>query len=254
MLGTYPSNGPVFAVMLDNGSDIRMKIARRAALILTLAGSAMALLAIAGCATSAPEMGGGNETESPERLAPAEVREYEGKRLNSVDDFRENSIKGPQEVDIGAYTLKVVGEVATPLTLSYEQVIDRPQYEKIVRLNCVEGWSVDILWKGVLLSDLLEAADYKRDSKVVIFRCEDGYSTSLPLDFVVDRKILLANEMNSVKLPAERGYPFQVVAEDKWGYKWAKWVTSIEVSDDTSFEGYWEQRGYDNDADLPSSK
>ena len=82
----------------------------------------------------------------------------------------------------------------------------------------------------------------------MIFRCADGYSTSLPLDYVVDRDILLAYKMNGVDLPPERGYPFQVVAEDKWGYKWAKWVTAIEVSNDTDFRGYWEQRGYDNDA------
>jgi DMSO/TMAO reductase YedYZ molybdopterin-dependent catalytic subunit len=56
--------------------------------------------------------------------------------------------------------------------------------------------------------------------------------------------------MNGIDLPAERGYPFQVVAEDKFGYKWAKWVTSIEVSDDENFKGYWESRGYDNNAGI----
>jgi DMSO/TMAO reductase YedYZ molybdopterin-dependent catalytic subunit len=114
----------------------------------------------------------------------------------------------------------------------------------------VEGWSVDILWEGVLLRDLLEEAEYDRGAKVVIFRCADGYSTSLPLGYVIERDILLAHKMNDVVLPEERGYPFQVVAEDKLGYKWAKWVTEIEVSDDADFEGYWEQRGYSNDADI----
>jgi DMSO/TMAO reductase YedYZ molybdopterin-dependent catalytic subunit len=41
-----------------------------------------------------------------------------------------------------------------------------------------------------------------------------------------------------------------VVAEGKWGYKWAKWVTRIELSADTSFRGYWESRGYSNDANI----
>lgn len=188
---------------------------------------------------------------APTRLAPSEIREYQGQRLDSVDDFRENSIKGPQQVDIIAYRLKVLGEVGRPLTLTYDEVIDREAFEKVVRLNCVEGWSVDILWKGVRIADLLEQADYERDAQIVIFRCEDGYATSLPLDFVMSNDILLAYAMNGVALPAERGYPFQVVAEDKWGYKWAKWVTEIEVSDDESFLGYWERRGYGNDADLP---
>lgn len=190
----------------------------------------------------------------PTRLAPSEVREYKGKRLDSVDDFRENSIKGPQRVDIEKYRLLVTGEVKRPLRLTYSEVVDRENFEKVVRLNCVEGWSVDILWEGVRLVDLLEEAGYDEDAAIVIFRCEDGYSTSLPLSFVRDRDILLAHKMNGVRLPEERGFPFQVVAEDKWGYKWAKWVTEIEVSDDRDFEGYWERRGYDNKADLPSSK
>ena len=195
------------------------------------------------------------QTEKPtEQLAPAEVTQYKGQRLGSIEDFRENSIKGPQEVDIDSYRLTVAGEVATPLSLTYDQVIDGQAAEKVVRINCVEGWSVDILWKGVLLADLLKEAGYDRAGKVVIFRCADGYSTSLPLDYIVDRDILLAYQMNGVDLPPERGYPFQVVAEDKWGYKWAKWVTGIEVSNDTDFKGYWESRGYDNDATLPSAK
>lgn len=192
--------------------------------------------------------------EEPRTLSPKEVREYRGTRLDSVDDFRENSIKGPQVVPMGEYRLRIGGEVATPTTLTYDEAIDRQAYRKVVRLNCVEGWSVDILWEGVRIADLLEEAGYDRQAKVVVFRCYDGYSTSLPLDFVVGQDILLAYKMNGIDLPAERGYPFQVVAEDKWGYKWAKWVTDIEVSDDASYRGYWEQRGYDNGATLPSAR
>ncbi len=55
--------------------------------------------------------------------------------------------------------------------------------------------------------------------------------------------------MNGLTLPEARGFPFQVVAEDKWGYKWAKWVTSIELSDNPNFKGYWESRGYNNNGD-----
>jgi DMSO/TMAO reductase YedYZ molybdopterin-dependent catalytic subunit len=124
--------------------------------------------------------------------------------------------------------------------------------QKLVTLNCVEGWSVDILWQGVLLKDLLAQAGYDRGAKVVIFRAADGYSSSLPLEYVVNRNIIFADTINGVGLPPERGFPFQVVAEDRYGYKWVKWVTEIEVSDDDSFRGYWESRGYDNEATLPS--
>lgn len=190
----------------------------------------------------------------PIELKKVEVRQYKGKDLSSVDDFRENSIEGPQEVDLATYTLKVDGKVLKPLELTYDEVLARQRYEKVVRLNCVEGWSVDILWEGVLLKDLLEQAGYSPQAKTLIFRCYDGYSTSLPLDYIIDNDILLAFKMNGIEMPTERGFPFQVVAQDRYGYKWAKWVTSIEVSDDTEFRGYWEQRGYDNDAKLPGAK
>ena len=213
-------------------------------------------LLVSGCFGSPVGTGGGPSGggKEPTELQKIEVREYEGRDLSSVEDFRENSIKGPQQVDEDTYRLRVGGLVETPLELGYEQVLaENPAYTKVVTLNCVEGWSVDILWEGVRVADLLDSAGADSSARVVIFRSVDGYSTSLPVEFVRERDILLAYKMNGVVLPPERGFPFQVVAEDKWGYKWAKWVEEIEVSDDTSFEGYWEQRGYSNDGDLGES-
>jgi DMSO/TMAO reductase YedYZ molybdopterin-dependent catalytic subunit len=190
-------------------------------------------------------------TKEPGKLEPVEITEYEGQNLSSVDDFRENSIKGPQQVDIENYQLKVSGLVDKPGTYNYDEVISENQhYSKVVTLNCVEGWSVTILWEGMLVKDLIAEAGPLTDAKVVIFRAYDGYTTSLPLDFIVDNNIIMAYKMNDIYLPPERGYPFQLVAESKWGYKWIKWITEIELSDDVNYKGYWESRGYSNDADL----
>ncbi len=182
------------------------------------------------------------------------MREYKGKKLDAVASEPENSIKGPQQVDRSTYRLAVTGEVSKPLELTYAQVMAMPAYQKATTLNCVEGWSRTYLWQGVRLRDLLAEAGTKPSAKTVIFTSSDGYSTSLPLDYVVDRNLLLAYEMNGQEIPPERGFPFQVVAEDRFGYKWAKWVTGIEVSDDANYQGYWEKRGYDNDAKLPGAQ
>jgi DMSO/TMAO reductase YedYZ molybdopterin-dependent catalytic subunit len=123
----------------------------------------------------------------------------------------------------------------------------------VVTLFCVEGWDVTILWEGVLIKDLLMDTGYNDKAKVVIFRAYDGYSTSLPLDYLIENNIMIAYKMNNVTLPAERGFPFQLVAESKWGYKWIKWITEIEVSDDVNFKGYWESGGYSNNGDLSES-
>ena len=117
-------------------------------------------------------------------------------------------------------------------------------------INCVEGWSVKLLWEGVLVADLLNEAGTLPGAPVVIFHAYDGYTTSLPLDYIVENNIMIAHKMNEVTLPPERGFPFELVAEEKWGYKWIKWVNKIELSDDTSYRGYWESRGYSNSADL----
>jgi DMSO/TMAO reductase YedYZ molybdopterin-dependent catalytic subunit len=57
--------------------------------------------------------------------------------------------------------------------------------------------------------------------------------------------------MNSITIPPEKGFPFQLAAESQAGYKWIKWITEIEVSDNEDYRGYWESRGYPNNATLP---
>ena len=187
-------------------------------------------------------------------LDAVEVREYNGENLSSVYEFRENSIKGPQHIDKNNYTLKITGLVKNPKIYIYTETInDFQNYKKIVTLHCVEGWDVKILWDGILVEDLIEESEPLENANMVIFHAYDGYTTSLPIEYVIDNNILLAFKMNNVTLPAERGWPFQLVAESKWGYKWIKWVTEIELSDDIDYEGYWESRGYSNNADLNKS-
>jgi len=186
-----------------------------------------------------------------ENLAAVEIREYQGTDLSSIAAFHENSIKGPQQIDLESYRLKVDGLVENSLEDTLAEVTDNHQsYKKVVTLNCVEGWRVTILWEGVLVKELIEEAKASPEANTVIFHAYDGYTTSLPLDYIMGQDIMLAYKMNGVVLPPERGAPFQLVAESKWGYKWIKWVTEIELSDDVTYMGYWESRGYSNDADL----
>jgi DMSO/TMAO reductase YedYZ molybdopterin-dependent catalytic subunit len=181
-----------------------------------------------------------------------EIREYEGQQLSSINDFRENSIKGPPEVDIKSYRLKLSGLIASPREFTYDEIINRyPAYKKIVKINCVEGWGVNLLWEGFHVKDLLNEAKVRPEAKIVIFHSVDGYSTSLPLEYFTGNDLMLAYKMNGITIPPARGFPFMLVAENKWGYKWAKWVSEIELSDDLKFRGYWESRGYSNTGDYP---
>lgn len=220
------------------------------------AGIVLVALLLAGCATDtgagSPEAGPVNPVVT--ELDDVEVREYEGERLDSSEDFRENSIAGPQYVDIATYELGVSGIVDDPATYTYSEVTSGfPGYEKVVRLDCVEGWGATILWRGVLVRDILDRSGVQRGARSVVFTAVDGYTTSFPIGYFYDNDILLAYSMNGTTLPRERGFPFQLVAEDKWGYKWCKWVTGIELTADEDPGGYWEDRGYSNDGDLDKS-
>jgi DMSO/TMAO reductase YedYZ molybdopterin-dependent catalytic subunit len=213
------------------------------AIVLSFALAAL-LVVVNGCKSDT----GLDETKD---LESVEIREYQGENLSSVNDFRENSIKGPQQVDVEDYHLEITGLVGNPQTYTYDEVISNNQpHKKVVTLNCVEGWSATILWEGLLVKDLLTQASPFPNAKVVIFHAYDGYTTSLPIDYIMDNNIIMAYKMNEIVLPPERGFPFQLVAESKWGYKWIKWVTEIELSDDVSYQGYWESRGYSNSGDL----
>ncbi len=202
----------------------------------------LVLLAIGGC------NGGGGD------LDPAEIREYQGEDLSSINDFRENSIKGPQHVGIDSYQLQITGLIESPQSYSYDEVLTTfTNYKKVVTLYCVEGWDVKLLWEGVLVDDLLATAGPLPEAKIAIFHAYDGYTSSLFLDYITDNDILMAYKMNEVTLPEVRGFPFALVAESKWGYKWVKWITEIELSDDEDYQGYWESGGYSDSGDLDES-
>lgn len=184
------------------------------------------------------------------RYRTGEVREYQGKLLEPAIGPRDNSITGVQTVDIESYRLTVDGLVNEPLEMTYDEVIALTPYERLITLYCVEGWEASILWKGVRIADLFDKADVQSDAVTVIFHATDGYTTSLPLDTVLSRDLILAYQSNGLPLPPEMGFPFIVVAEDKLGYKWARWVTRIELSSDPDYLGYWEQVGYSNEAEV----
>jgi len=185
-----------------------------------------------------------------QRYKELEIRDYEGARLDPSVGPRDNSISGIQQVDINNYNLKISGFVENPIALSYEEVLEKESFQRLITLYCVEGWDATILWEGVRIMDLLNDAAVLDTAEIAIFHCVDGYTTSMPLETIESRDMLLAYSSNGITLPDSLGFPFIVIAEDKLGYKWARWVNEIELSDDLEYEGYWESRGYSNDAET----
>ena len=185
-------------------------------------------------------------------LYPGEVRDYQGQNLSSIADVIENAIKGTQHINASTYRLTITGLVNKTVEYTYDEVLSKFQsYQKVVTLYCVERWSATILWEGFLVEDLLREAGVKSNAVGVIFRASDGYSTELPLTYIASHNIIIAYKMNGLTIPPERGFPFQLVAESQYGYKWIKWITTIEVTDNPNYLGYWESNGYPNNATVP---
>ena len=229
---------------------IRMKPIKLFALTL------LSTILLSGCTIFGVDIPGTDSDSSAtlDRYGKTEIREYQGVRLDPSVGPRDNSIKGVQDVDIATYSLKVSGLVDREIALTYDEVLALPSSEKLIILYCVEGWEATVLWKGSQIKDIIDLAGASNQANTVIFHCVDGYTTSMPLATILDKEMLLAYSSNGIELPPSLGYPFIVVAEDKLGYKWARWVSEIELSGNPYYQGYWEKNGLDNTADVPPSR
>jgi DMSO/TMAO reductase YedYZ molybdopterin-dependent catalytic subunit len=233
------------------GETMRIKTLLTSSVFAVLVMLAMGL-AVLGCGG-----GGGGSTSAGSSTASqasgeVEATEFQGVELTPISEQGNNALKGTQVIGRDTYSLVVDGLVQTPLSLSYADLQAYDQESWLMDLNCVEGWSFTAKWTGPSLSAILDDAQVDSSAVIAIFHTEDvpeGY-TALDLQYIRDNNILLALKLNDITLIPERGFPFQLVAKSKYGYKWAKWVTRIELSSDADFRGYWERGGYNNNADV----
>jgi DMSO/TMAO reductase YedYZ molybdopterin-dependent catalytic subunit len=214
-----------------------------------LAGASSAGCSVLGTPKTTPS---GSSAVASSVAAASEATEYNGQKLDPVNSIRENSIHGTQHIGADAYSIKVDGLVDQPKTYYYNDITSLAAYQKVVTLHCVEGWDATALWEGTGVKSMLDAAGIKQGAKTVIFYAQDGDSTSFSIDDIKNQDFMLAYKINNILLTEKHGYPARLVAPEKWGYKWIKWVTRIEISD-KEYKGYWESNGYSNNGDLNKS-
>jgi DMSO/TMAO reductase YedYZ molybdopterin-dependent catalytic subunit len=135
----------------------------------------------------------------------------------------------PQEYDISTYRLVVDGLVDNTLSLSYEELLGRPQVTEEVLLICPGVFWDNALWTGTPLAPILEEAGISSGATHVRFYGGDGYTQTMPLEEVMAGGVFLAYEVNGVTLPAEHGYPIRLVVRHQYGSRWVKWLERIEV-------------------------
>jgi DMSO/TMAO reductase YedYZ molybdopterin-dependent catalytic subunit len=156
--------------------------------------------------------------------------------------------------DPATWRLQIDGLVARPLSLTYPQLLALPRVEQTSDFHCVTGWSVPgVHWTGVRFPDLLAAARPLAGARSLTFvSAEHPYVDSLTLEQLQAPDAMVAYGMDGQPLTRDHGAPLRVVMPRMYGYKGVKWLQRIVVSD-APIVGYWEQRGYDQDAWLGHS-
>jgi DMSO/TMAO reductase YedYZ molybdopterin-dependent catalytic subunit len=131
------------------------------------------------------------------------------------------------------YRLVVDGVVATPLSLSLEDLRALPQHEASVAIACVDGWSATASWRGVRVRDLLDLAGARLDAAAEVVSLQSpgsAYATSLlNASHASDRDTLLALELNGDFLDIDHGFPVRLIGPNRPGVMQTKWVTKVVV-------------------------
>jgi DMSO/TMAO reductase YedYZ molybdopterin-dependent catalytic subunit len=151
----------------------------------------------------------------------------------------------PDYGDLSTWTLGVHGLVDHPLELSWADLLARSATNITTDIHCVTKWSkFDTEWKGCAIADLLAEAGVKPEATHVMFHCEFGYTTNLPLvDLLAPRVALLAYEFDGKPLEKQHGFPLRTLVPHLYLWKSAKWIRSIELMA-ADKAGFWERNGY----------
>jgi len=165
-----------------------------------------------------------------------------------------------KEGNFAGWRLRVEGLVVNPLELSLADLTALPQRAQITRHDCVEGWSAIGKWQGVPLAFVLTKAGPFPAARFVIFHCVDAleqtldgtgqYYESIDLIDAFHPQTILAHSLNDAPLSVGHGAPLRLRVERQLGYKQAKYIMRIEVTDrldgfGRGRGGFWEDRGYE---------
>lgn len=155
----------------------------------------------------------------------------------------------PTDLSPQSWSLEVHGEVDRPNTLSFADLLRLPQKSIECDVHCVTSWTkLGMHWSGVPFRAVAEAAGVRPLARFVVMECEQGFTTSLPYEALLDEDVLLAHSVEGQPLPLEHGGPVRMLVPKRYFYKSAKWLRGIKfVREDEP--GFWEVRGYSNIAD-----
>ena len=154
-----------------------------------------------------------------------------------------------------SWKLTVDGLVERPRTFTFAELVDFKRIDMKADFHCVEGWSIyDVPWSGLHLSQLFSRVKPKKGASHVTFHTiGDIYNESLPLDIALEQSTLLAYGLAGSTLPFKHGFPLRIVIPRLLGYKNAKYVYRVQLTD-AAVKGYWVARGYPYGGFVPAHR
>ena len=182
----------------------------------------------------------------PGKLSP-DARIPQGQ--SRVSDFPVLDMGIRPAIDKATWTLRLFGLVANEASLDWAAFTALPQAKVFSDMHCVTRWSqLDMDWQGVAARELVMLAAPLDAAQFVTLHGFDGYTTNLPLAALLDDDVLIAHSVFGEPLSLEHGWPARMVVPKRYAWKGAKWISAIEFHEKDR-PGFWEVRGYHNDAD-----
>jgi len=177
----------------------------------------------------------------------------------NADFYRIDTAVIVPQVDSTSWSLTINGMVDTPVTISYDDLLQMPMVERDITIMCVSNpvggpYIGTARWLGTPLMPLLERAGITAGADQLLSTSIDGWTCSTPLDGLADRQPLLAIGMNGEPLPIDHGFPVRMIVPGLYGFISAtKWVTRIEATTYAAQPAYWSVRGWATDAPVLTS-
>jgi DMSO/TMAO reductase YedYZ molybdopterin-dependent catalytic subunit len=174
------------------------------------------------------------------------ARTYSDAEVTPLEQFPVNSyLVHDPEVDLDAWRLDVSGLVRRPGEYTLDEIRALPKIVQNTQHICIEGWDVIGNFGGARISDFLARVGADAGARFLEVGCADDYYESLDMNSVRHQQSLLCYEMYGELLSRTHGAPLRLVLPTKLGYKQAKYVVSLRVSNVLPARtGYWEDQGY----------
>ena len=156
---------------------------------------------------------------------------------------------------LNKWRLTVDGLVDSPMGFSFSDLIGLNRQDQLTDFHCVEGWSIyDVPWNGVHFSEIMSLVRPKSTATYVTFHTiGDKYNESLPFNISLEPRTILAYGIDGSTLPLKHGFPLRVVIPRLYGYKNAKYIERIELTD-SPVKGFWVTAGYPYSGEVPEEE